>query len=47
MVKSADTCAIQAEERSDLTLVAKSNAMQKSSLDKTTELAQIELEMKN
>ena len=39
LVKSADNYATQAEEKSDLTLVAKSNSMRKSSKEKSIELA--------
>lgn len=38
LVKSADNYAQQAEEKSDLTLVAKSNCMRKSSKEKSIEL---------
>ena len=39
LAKSADMYAVQAEEKSDLTLVAKSSPMRKSSQDKVVELS--------
>lgn len=45
LVKSADNYATQAEEKSDLTLVAKSNSMRKSSKEKSIELATLTKEL--
>jgi len=39
---SADTLAIQLEEKSNLTLIAKSKSMQKSSKDKRSELSTVQ-----
>lgn len=45
LVKSADNYVTQAEEKSDLTLVAKSNSMRKSSKEKSIELATLTKEL--
>ena len=42
LIKSADTCAMQAEEQSDLTQVAKSNSMRKSSKEKRLQLSTVQ-----
>ena len=47
LAKSADMYDVQAEEKSDRTLVAKSNAMRKSSQDKVVELSLIEKQLLN
>ncbi len=41
LVKSADAFAMQAEESSDLSLVAKSNSMRKSSKEKGVQLSAV------
>ena len=47
LAKYADMYAVQAEERSDWRLVAKSSAMRKSSQDKVVELSLIEKQLLN
>ena len=39
LAKSADSFALQAEQKSDLTLIAKSNFMRKSAKEKSTKLS--------
>ena len=39
LTKSADTFALQAEQKGDLTLIAKSNSLRKSAKEKSTELS--------
>ena len=39
LAKSADSFALQAEQKGDLTLIAKSNCMRKSAQEKSTELS--------
>jgi len=41
LAKSADSLAVQAEQKGDLTLIAKSNSMRKSAKEKTTELPKL------
>ena len=42
LAKSADSFALKAEEKSDLTMIAKSNAMRKSANDKSAELPKLQ-----
>ena len=45
LVKSADTCALKAEESGDLTMITKSNSLKKTSKEKQKELSQLEVEL--
>jgi hypothetical protein len=42
LAKSADSLAFEAERKSDLTLIARSNAMRKSSNDRCAELPKLQ-----
>jgi hypothetical protein len=42
LAKSADSLGFQAEQKSDLTLIAKSNAMRKSYNDKCAEIPKLQ-----
>jgi len=45
LVKSADAFAMQAEESSDLSLIAKSNSMRKSSKEKRVQLSTVQKQL--